>query len=48
METFDSASNLYDCALAETVMDSLDFDYGPDVQWYCIQCVLISPRSCHS
>jgi len=37
METFDSASNLYDEALAESVMDSLDFDYGPDVSWFCVQ-----------
>jgi hypothetical protein len=37
METFDSATNLYDEALTETVMDSLDFDFGPDVSWYCVQ-----------
>jgi hypothetical protein len=37
METMDSATNLYDEALAETVMDSLDFDFGPGVFWHCIQ-----------
>jgi hypothetical protein len=37
METFDSATNLYDEALAESVMDSLDFDFGPGVSWFCIQ-----------
>jgi monoamine oxidase len=36
-ETFDSATNLYDCALSESVMDSLDFDFPGDVKWYCIQ-----------
>jgi len=37
METFDSATNLYDEALTESVMDSLDFDFKPGVSWYCIQ-----------
>ncbi|EJD42298.1 hypothetical protein AURDEDRAFT_89618 [Auricularia subglabra TFB-10046 SS5] len=38
LETFESATNLYDEALTETVMDSMDFDYpGQDVQWHCIQ-----------
>ncbi|KAI0312844.1 hypothetical protein OF83DRAFT_1044780, partial [Amylostereum chailletii] len=37
LETFDTATGLYDQALSETVMDSLDFDYEPGVEWYCIQ-----------
>ncbi|KZV82601.1 hypothetical protein EXIGLDRAFT_339296 [Exidia glandulosa HHB12029] len=37
LETFETASNLYDQAVTESVMDSLDFDYGPDVDWFCIQ-----------
>lgn len=38
LETFESATNLYDEALTETVMDSMDFDYpGLDVHWHCIQ-----------
>ena len=31
-----SASGLYDQSFAESVLDSLDFDYGPDVNWFCI------------
>ena len=37
METFDSATNLYDEALSESVMDSLDFRFKPNIKWYCIQ-----------
>jgi monoamine oxidase len=39
METFNSATNLYDESLAETVMDSLDFDYqeGVPTSWVCVQ-----------
>lgn len=44
LETFDSATTLYDCALMESVMDSLDFDYGKDdqgddIEWYSLQYV---------
>lgn len=37
LETMDTATGLYDCALTETVLDSLDFDY-PDIKmkWFCI------------
>ncbi|KDQ17782.1 hypothetical protein BOTBODRAFT_105219 [Botryobasidium botryosum FD-172 SS1] len=39
LETFGTASNLYDCALSESVMDSLDFDFPADapVEWFCVQ-----------
>ena len=37
LETFDTGTGLYDRALSETVMDSLDFDYDDDQTWYCIQ-----------
>jgi monoamine oxidase len=41
METFGSASGLYDQAFTESVIDSLDFDYptGEEnpVKWYCIE-----------
>ncbi|KIM75171.1 hypothetical protein PILCRDRAFT_827593 [Piloderma croceum F 1598] len=37
METFNTATNLYDEALTETVMDSLDFDYDDNVSWFCVQ-----------
>ena len=39
METFDSASGLFDQSLAETVLDSLTFDYQDNVSWYCVQLV---------
>ncbi|KAG9125255.1 hypothetical protein FRC07_008382, partial [Ceratobasidium sp. 392] len=29
LETFNSSTGLYDCALTESVMDALDFDYTP-------------------
>lgn len=45
LETFDSATTLYDCALTESVMDSLDFDYGKDVEWYSLQYVMLSTPS---
>jgi hypothetical protein len=37
LETFNSSTNLYDCALMESVMDALDFGYAKDVKWKCIQ-----------
>lgn len=37
LETFNTATNLYDQAVSESVMDSLDFDYESGVKWYCIQ-----------
>ncbi|KAB8253768.1 hypothetical protein BDV32DRAFT_143456 [Aspergillus pseudonomiae] len=37
METQNTSSGLFDQAFSESVMDSFDFDYGPDVQWYCIE-----------
>jgi hypothetical protein len=37
METFASGTNLYDQALAESVIDSLEFDYKDDVSWYFVQ-----------
>jgi monoamine oxidase len=37
METQGTATNLFDQAFSESVFDSLDFDYGPKVQWYCIE-----------
>ncbi|CAG8667274.1 10294_t:CDS:2, partial [Acaulospora colombiana] len=44
--TFDSASNLYDCALAETVMDSMDFDWPEGVEdsekWFYGSSVIAS------
>ncbi|EJD46934.1 amine oxidase, partial [Auricularia subglabra TFB-10046 SS5] len=40
LETFDSATNIYDQALTETVMRSLDFDYPDEkhekIHWKCI------------
>jgi hypothetical protein len=42
METFNSATNLYDQALAESVMDSLDFDYDDHMSWVCVQYVAFS------
>ncbi|KDQ59031.1 hypothetical protein JAAARDRAFT_154248 [Jaapia argillacea MUCL 33604] len=42
LELFSSATSLYDCAFAESIMDSLDFSYplkpcDPPIEWYCIQ-----------
>ncbi|KAI0085414.1 amine oxidase [Irpex rosettiformis] len=37
IETFSSGTSMYDCALTETVMDELDFNYAPDVSWKAIQ-----------
>ncbi|KAF7971825.1 hypothetical protein HWV62_19829 [Athelia sp. TMB] len=37
METFNTATNLFDQALSETVMDDLTFDWGENVPWKCIQ-----------
>ncbi|CCL98847.1 uncharacterized protein FIBRA_00853 [Fibroporia radiculosa] len=37
LETMESATNLYDCALSESVMDSLDFDWNDDQKWFCVQ-----------
>jgi len=37
LETLESSTSLYDCALSESVMDSLDFDNPKPVSWYCIQ-----------
>lgn len=35
LETVDMATGLYDCALSETVLDSLDFDYpGRKIDWF--------------
>ncbi|OSX59667.1 hypothetical protein POSPLADRAFT_1048165 [Postia placenta MAD-698-R-SB12] len=37
LETLQTGTNLYDCALSESVMDALDFDNPSDPSWYCIQ-----------
>ena len=37
LETFNSGTNYYDQALAEVVMDSVDFDWSPDTEWYTLQ-----------
>lgn len=44
LETFNTATSLYDCALSESVMDSLDFGWAddnnePEVKWRCVQYV---------
>ncbi|KLO16478.1 hypothetical protein SCHPADRAFT_995057 [Schizopora paradoxa] len=36
-ETLDVGTGMYDTALSEAVLDSLDFDYGPNVKWYAVQ-----------
>ncbi|KAH7127975.1 hypothetical protein B0J13DRAFT_483485 [Dactylonectria estremocensis] len=36
LETFNGGTNWYDQAHSETVLESLDFDFDDDVQWYCI------------
>ena len=43
METFGSATGIYDQALTETILSSLDFDYEEGVKWYCIQSVFSHP-----
>ncbi|KAA8645834.1 hypothetical protein EYZ11_011931 [Aspergillus tanneri] len=37
METQNTSTGLFDQAFSESVMDSFDFDYGPNVQWHCIE-----------
>ncbi|KAJ7633340.1 amine oxidase [Mycena polygramma] len=37
LETFTSATGLFDCALAETIMDAMDLDYQPTPEWFTIQ-----------
>lgn len=35
LETMGSITGLYDCALSESVLGSLDFDY-PNTEWFCV------------
>ncbi|KAH8096667.1 hypothetical protein BXZ70DRAFT_895787 [Cristinia sonorae] len=37
LETFGAGSGMYDQALSEAVLQSLDFDYPDDVNWWTIQ-----------
>lgn len=39
LETFDTGTGLYDRALTEAVLDSLDFNYGDGVKWHCVESV---------
>ena len=42
METFDTGTNLFDQALAESVLESLDFAYSDNIKWICIQYVMFT------
>ncbi|KAK7060039.1 amine oxidase [Favolaschia claudopus] len=37
LETFTSSTGLFDCALSETILDAMDFDYQPEPEWFTIQ-----------
>jgi hypothetical protein len=28
---------LFDCALSETILDAMDFDYQPTPEWFTVQ-----------
>jgi len=43
LETFDTGTGMYDRALAEAVIDSLDFNYGSGfTKWHCVESVSIN------
>ncbi|KAJ7898066.1 amine oxidase [Mycena leptocephala] len=37
LEMFTSSTGLFDCALSETILDAMDFDYQPPPKWFTIQ-----------
>ncbi|KAJ7466775.1 amine oxidase [Mycena galericulata] len=37
LEMFTSSTGLFDCALSETIMDAMDFDYQPTPEWFTVQ-----------
>ncbi|KAJ7820690.1 hypothetical protein B0H13DRAFT_2377743 [Mycena leptocephala] len=37
LETFTSSTGLFDCALSETILDAMDFDYQPTPEWFTVQ-----------
>ncbi|QRV80194.1 Flavin containing amine oxidoreductase [Ceratobasidium sp. AG-Ba] len=39
LETFNTSTGLYDCALTESVLDAMEFDQNSEPNWQCIEQV---------